>query len=56
MVRSHAAWALGRIGGAEAVDALSDALRSEDDAEVRSEIEAALDDAGHPEAMVEIAR
>ena len=46
MVRSHAAWALGQIGGAEAVDALACALRSEDDMDVRSEIEAALEDAG----------
>ena len=46
VVRSHAAWALGRIGSPEAVDALTRALRLEDDLEVRSEIEAALEDAG----------
>ena len=45
-VRSHAAWALGRIGGVEAVSALTSALSSEDDSEVRSEIGAALADAG----------
>ena len=41
-VRSHAAWALGRIGGAEARAALSGALASEARTEVRAEVEAAL--------------
>jgi len=42
VVRAHAAWALGRIGGAEAVGALRDALASEADPAVRAEIAAAL--------------
>ncbi len=45
LVRSHAAWALGKIGGAEAMEALRVALLSEDDADVKAEIEAALEDA-----------
>lgn len=40
LVRSHAAWALGRIGGAEA--ALAHALTTEKDPEVVEEVEAAL--------------
>ncbi|HEX6900858.1 MAG TPA: tRNA epoxyqueuosine(34) reductase QueG [Thermoanaerobaculia bacterium] len=43
LVRGHAAWALGRIGGAEAVSALRQALEAEPDEGVRGEIEAALD-------------
>ena len=42
MVRSHAAWALGRIGGPEARTALEDALAREEDEEVRGEIRNAL--------------
>ena len=48
MVRRHAAWALGRIGGAEAVDALSSAVHSQTDPEVLGEIESALGEAGAP--------
>ncbi len=43
LVRGHAAWALGRIGGTQAKQALEDALASEQDEEVRSEIRCALD-------------
>ena len=42
IVRSHAAWALGRIGGPASHDALKAALRSEAQAVVRTEIERAL--------------
>lgn len=42
LVRAHAAWALGRIGTAEALDALEAAWRTEEDAAVRAEIQAAL--------------
>jgi epoxyqueuosine reductase len=42
LVRAHAAWALGRLGGADATAALRSALASEEDSEVRAEIEAAL--------------
>ncbi len=47
-VRSHAAWALGRIGGRQAVDALRSALTREADAEVAGEIESALADLAAP--------
>ncbi len=43
LVRGHAAWALGRIGGRHAHAALARAWRREVDAYVREEIEAALD-------------
>jgi epoxyqueuosine reductase len=43
LVRGHAAWALGRIGGEEARAALEAALAAEGDEAVRSEIRAALD-------------
>ncbi|MCI0438563.1 MAG: tRNA epoxyqueuosine(34) reductase QueG [Chloroflexi bacterium] len=43
LVRMHAAWALGRIGGKDARDALESALAREVDAEVIEEIEIALD-------------
>ena len=43
LVRGHAAWALGRIGGEEAKRALEDALASERDEEVRKEISCALE-------------
>ncbi|MDQ3694122.1 MAG: tRNA epoxyqueuosine(34) reductase QueG [Chloroflexota bacterium] len=47
LVRSHAAWALGHLGGAGARFRLDQARRSEADQSVRDEIEAALDgDAG----------
>ncbi len=46
VVRGHAAWALGRIGGEEAVQALSAALETETDEGVRREIAAALAGAG----------
>ena len=42
LVRSHAAWALGRLGGRESEAALESALASEADVEVREEIELAL--------------
>jgi epoxyqueuosine reductase len=42
LVRGHAAWALGRIGGEEAEQALEAALAEERDEGVRAEIEAAL--------------
>ena len=43
LVRGHAAWALGRIGGEEARAALEAALAVEGDEAVRSEIQAALE-------------
>jgi epoxyqueuosine reductase len=42
LVRRHAAWALGRIGGDEAAAALAAAAEAETDPEVRAEIAAAL--------------
>jgi epoxyqueuosine reductase len=42
LVRRHVAWALGRIGGKRAEDALRDALALEDDADVAAEIDSAL--------------
>ncbi len=42
VVRGHAAWALGRIGGAEARRGLEKALEEERDEGVRAEIEASL--------------
>jgi epoxyqueuosine reductase len=42
LVRGHAAWALGRIGGDEARDALETALAAEGDEAVRVEIRSAL--------------
>lgn len=44
LVRGHAAWALGRLGGAEAHRALEHALASEREGAVRSEIGRALAD------------
>jgi epoxyqueuosine reductase len=41
-VRSHAAWALGRVGGGAARAALAAALETEDEASVREEIREAL--------------
>jgi epoxyqueuosine reductase len=43
VVRSHAAWALGRLGGEDAERALRAALPCEHDETVRGEIEGALD-------------
>lgn len=45
LVRGHAAWALGRLGGETAIQALQEALSTENDEEVRQEIRCAL----HPE-------
>jgi epoxyqueuosine reductase len=42
LVRGHAAWALGRLGGTEALDALRQAERAESDTWVREEIDLAL--------------
>jgi epoxyqueuosine reductase len=42
VVRGHAAWALGRIGGEPARGALAEALEREEDEAVRAEIEAAI--------------
>ena len=42
LVRLHAAWALGRIGGRGAGDALETAVATEDDPSVRAEIEMSL--------------
>ncbi len=50
LVRSHAAWALGRIGGQVSADALEAALAREPEAEVREEIETALAEARDPAA------
>lgn len=43
LVRGHAAWALGRIGGAEALGALRKALMTEGDEGVQEEIRKALE-------------
>lgn len=43
LVRGHAAWALGRLGGEQAKQSLEDALTSEEDEEVRKEIRCALE-------------
>jgi epoxyqueuosine reductase len=45
LVRGHAAWALGRIGGGRGRRALARARERERDAEARTEIEFALDEA-----------
>jgi epoxyqueuosine reductase len=42
LVRSHAAWALGQIGGAGSQEALREALAQESDQEVAAEIHSAL--------------
>src|SRR5256884_3188707 len=44
LVRGHAAWALGRLGGEQAERALQDALIAEEDEEVRKEIRCALEE------------
>ncbi|HEV3096208.1 MAG TPA: tRNA epoxyqueuosine(34) reductase QueG [Candidatus Dormibacteraeota bacterium] len=46
LVRGHAAWALGRLGGSSARAALEVALRREIDAEVRDECALALQECG----------
>jgi epoxyqueuosine reductase len=46
LVRGHAAWALGCLGGPEAVNALEGARGGERDPEVRLEVATALDEAG----------
>ena len=48
VVREHAAWALGRLGGSEAERALSDASARESDPTVRSEIELSLAETAMP--------
>ena len=45
-MRGHVAWALGRLGGEAAQQALQQAAQSEKDAYVLGEIRAALDSAG----------
>jgi len=42
LIRGHAAWALGRIGGESARQALAEGLNNENDEEVRKEIRCAL--------------
>jgi epoxyqueuosine reductase len=42
LVRGHAAWALGRIGGSRASHVLHDVLRTERDVDVREEVTSAL--------------
>ena len=42
LVRSHAAWALGRIGGSQAIALLSEAAATEAEPSVMEEIESAL--------------
>ena len=44
LVRQHAAWALGRIGGSKVILALESSLTSEDELPVREEIKASLSD------------
>jgi epoxyqueuosine reductase len=48
LVRSHAAWALGRIGGNAAIDALRSSATGEPDTEAAQEIDLALAEAGAP--------
>jgi epoxyqueuosine reductase len=50
LVRGHVAWALGRIGSRQAVEALEKRLRVEKDSDVRMEIEAALVEAAAPDS------
>lgn len=46
LLRRHVAWALGRIGGAEAAEALLDSSRSEAEPGVRDEIRRAIQGLG----------
>ena len=55
LVRGHAAWALGRIGSLPAIEALRRRLSVEGDTEVRSEIEAAIEE-GERSEVREISR
>jgi epoxyqueuosine reductase len=48
LVRGHAAWALGRIGGEQALAGLHEALKTEQDREVQKEIQCALADRETP--------
>ena len=50
LVRGHVAWALGRIGSSEALAALRQKLLSEENPEVKTEIEEALREASNPVA------
>ncbi len=43
LIRGHAAWALGQIGGTEAIQALHEAAETEEEREVRKEIAYALE-------------
>jgi len=43
LIRAHSAWALGRVGSAEALSALHGRLRIEEIASVREEVERALE-------------
>ena len=54
LVRGHAAWALGRIRLTAAMDALRRRLGVEEDTEVRSEIEAAMEEIGSRRQISEI--
>ena len=46
LVRSHAAWALGRIGGADACAALTHCARRETDGSVQEEVQSAMEECG----------
>jgi len=45
-IRAHSAWALGKIGGRDAMSALAEALKDETDQRVIQEIERAQKAAG----------
>jgi epoxyqueuosine reductase len=53
LVRAHAAWALGRIGGERALPVLREAYVREGDPSVRSEIESAIKAASSSEVAVD---
>ncbi|MCL0105166.1 tRNA epoxyqueuosine(34) reductase QueG [Dehalococcoidia bacterium] len=53
VVRGHAAWALGRLGGPESEKYLRKALVNEDDVDIRCEIQSALDGLGE-HAQIEV--
>ena len=42
MLKSHAAWALGQIGGVEAINCLKQALENENDEDVLQEVNLAI--------------